>query len=253
MNSTEQAFIGIDLHNQRNSFSCAVLDTSRQILFCGSVTPLEWQSMLSASQNVIAAINSPLTLNEGFMADDDYRQHLNPVPPKSRFTEMRVCEYQLFCKGLAPIRTPRNVGRFSPGIQRAFKFASELGLNGFQFWPFPNCRYQMIETNSDAICQSLMGVRPFAANSLEGRIQRQILLQSKGIPVEDAMEFFEEVTRHRLLTSKLPDEKILVPTALNALLAALTAWVVLNRPAEYTRVGELDEGTIIVPTTQKNE
>jgi hypothetical protein len=67
------------------------------------------------------------------------------------------------------------------------------------------------------------------------------------------MEFFEEVTRHRLLTSKLPDEKILVPTALNALLAALTAWVVLNRPAEYTRVGELDEGTIIVPTTQKNE
>ena len=253
MNSVERTFMGIDLTGQRNSFTCAVLDTSRQILFCGSVTPLEWQSMLTSSQNIIAAVNSPLTMNEGFMSDPDYRQHLDPLPPKKRYADMRVCEYILLSQGFTPTRTPTEVGRFSPGLQRAFKFTSELGLNGFQFWPFPNSRYQMVETNADAAYGSLLGVKPFSVNTLEGRIQRQLLLQSNGIPVEDAMEFFEEITRHRLLTGKLPDEKILVPSHLNALIAAFTAWTVLNRPAEYSRIGEPDEGVIILPTLTKNE
>lgn len=253
MNSAERIYMGIDLSGQRKSFTCAVLDNARHILFCGSISPLEWQSMLTASQDVIAAINSPLTLNDGFMADPDYRQQLNPVPPKKRYTDMRVCEYQLLCQGFSPTRTPKEVGRFTSNLQRAFKFSSELGVNGFQFWPFPNARYQMFEVNADAAFGSLMGVKPFSSSSLEGRIQRQLLLQSKGLPVADAMEFFEEITRHRLITGKLPDEKILSPASLNALIAAFTAWTVFNRPAEYIRVGEPDEGVILLPSLSKTE
>jgi hypothetical protein len=253
MISVERTFMGIDLTGQRKTFTCAVLDTSRRIIFCDSLTPLEWQSMLTSSQTIIAAVNSPLTMNEGFMSDPDYRDQLDPVPPKKRFSDMRVCEYQLLSQGFTPTRTPIEVGDFSPALQRAFKFTSELGLNGFQFWPFPNSRYQMIETNADAAFGSLLGVKPFSANTLEGRIQRQLLLQSKGIPVDNAMEFFEEITRHRLLSGKLPDEKILPPSHLNALMAAFTAWTVLNRPAEYSRVGEPDEGVIILPTLSKAE
>ncbi len=246
--------MGIDLTSQRKSFTCAMLDNSRRILFCGTVTPMEWQSLLGSAQNIIAAINSPLTLNAGFMADSEYRQNLNPPPAKNRFTDMRVCEYLLLTEGLSPTRTPRDVGRFSPSLQRAFKFSSELGMNGFQFWPFPNSRYQMFETHADACYWSLLGkIKPYAVSSLEGRIQRQLALQTKGLPVKDAMAFFEEVTRHRLLTGKLPDEKILVPSHLNALIAAFTAWTVLNRPAEYSRIGEPDEGVIILPTLTKNE
>jgi hypothetical protein len=247
MNSIDRSFMGIDLTGQRKNFTCAVLDSARHIVFCGTVTPLEWQALLNDSQNVIAAVNSPLTLNEGYMADDEYRQQLKPTPAKSRYSDMRVCEYQLLSAGLTPTRTPKDVGRFSIGLQKAFKFASELGLNGFQFWPFPNSRYQMVETFADAAYWALLGIKPFAANTLEGRIQRQLVLQSKYLPVADAMEFFEEITRHRLLTGKLPDEKILSTNVLNALIAAYTAWVVINRPAEYARIGEPDEGVIILP------
>jgi hypothetical protein len=126
-------------------------------------------------------------------------------------------------------------------------------MTGFQFWPFPNSRYQMVETCADAAYWSLLGVKPFAANTLEGRIQRQLTLQSKYLPVADAMEFFEEITRHRLLIGKLPDEKILSAPVLNALVAAYTAWVIVNRPAEYARIGEPDEGVIILPTLPKTE
>jgi hypothetical protein len=154
---------------------------------------------------------------------------------------------------MTPTRTPKDVGHFSTTLQKSFKFASELGMTGFQFWPFPNSRYQMVETCADAAYWSLLGVKPFAANTLEGRIQRQLTLQSKYLPVADAMEFFEEITRHRLLIGKLPDEKILSAPVLNALVAAYTAWVIVNRPAEYARIGEPDEGVIILPTLPKTE
>jgi hypothetical protein len=252
MNSDNRFFMGIDLTAQRNSFTCAVLDSSRKVKFCDTVSLSDWQSALNSYPDIITGINSPLTLNLGYMSDPEYRLTLNPIPPKSRYTEMRVCEYQLLCQGYTPTRTPKDVNRFSPGLQRAFKFTSELGMSGFQYWPFPNSRYQMLEVNADAAFGSLLGVKPFAANSLEGRIQRQLVLQNKGLGVKDAMGFFEEITRHRLLTGKLPDDNILSSTALNALISAFTAWSLVNRPDEYSRCGELDEGVIFLPIPPKN-
>jgi hypothetical protein len=140
------------------------------------------------------------------------------------------------------------VSKFSPSLQKAIKFSSEMGYNGFQFWPAPNSQRQMLETNPDACYWSMMGIKPFASTSLEGRIQRQLALQMRRIPVKDAMVFFEEVTRHRLLSGKLPDEMILSAPVLNALAAAYTAWVVANRPGEFAQLGEVDEGFLFLPS-----
>ena len=251
MNSYNRIYMGIDLTSQRNSLTCAAIDASRKLLFCDTVTPLDWENLLNSYQDVLLGVNSPLTMNLGYMADEEYRGQLSNPPSKSRYTDLRVCEYQLICQGISPTRTPKNVSKFSPALQRAYKFASELGMKGFQFWPFPNSRYQMFEINADAAYWSLLDVKPFTASSLEGRIQRQLCLQSNSVAVKDPMSFFEEITRHRLLSGKLPDEMILPPTALNALVGALTAWVVANRPAEYKRFGEADEGVIYLPLNPK--
>jgi hypothetical protein len=251
MNSDYRSFMGIDFTSQRNSFTCAVIDSSKRIKFCNSISPLEWQSVLNSYQDVITGINSPLTLNLGYMSDGEYRQTLDPIPSKTKYSDMRVCEYQLLSLGLSPTRTPKDVGRFSPGFQKAFKFSSDLGVKGFQFWPFPNSRFQMFEVNADAAYWSLLEVKPFSVSSLEGRIQRQLCLQANGIDVDDAMEFFEEITRYRFLSGQLPDGKILSSSALNALVSAYTAWVIVNRPAEYRRIGEPDEGLIFLPQRSK--
>ena len=239
--------MGIDLANLRRSFTCAILDAAKHILFLGAVTPIEWQGLITAGKNILAAVTSPLTMNEGYMADPEYRRHLNIIPAANRFTELRVCEYELVTRGLSPTRSPRDVGHFTIGLQKALKFSSELGMNGFQYWPSPASARQMFETQADACFWSMLGVTPFPSGSLEGRLQRQLALQSKGLPIPDAMEFFEEITRHRLLSGKLPEEKILSAAELNALVAAYTAWVAGNRPAEHSRVGEPDEGVIILP------
>jgi hypothetical protein len=187
-------------------------------------------------------------MNGGFMGNGDYRLQLKGTNQTARSKEQRVCEYLLSERGIACNRTPRDVGKFSLALQRSLRFASELGMGGFQFWPTADASRQMLETHSDAAYGSLLGVKPFPACSLEGRIQRQLLLQAKGLPVPDAMEFFEEVTRHRLLTGKLPEEKILSTTNLNALISAYTAWVAANRPGEYSLLGEPEEGLIILPS-----
>jgi hypothetical protein len=61
------------------------------------------------------------------------------------------------------------------------------------------------------------------------------------------MQFFEEVTRHRFLSGKLPDDRVLPAPRLNALVSAYTAWVAANRPGEYSLIGEPEEGQIILP------
>jgi hypothetical protein len=240
-------FMGIDLSGQRNGLTCAILDNALRIVFNGSLSPMEWQSILQGCNRVTAAVNSPLTLNLGYMEDDEYRQQLARIPLKNRYKDMRVCEYELTLRGLTPTRTPKNVARFSVSQQKALKFSSEMGMNGFQFWPNPGVNRQMMEINADASYWSMLGLKPFASTSLEGRIQRQLVLQSRKLSVKDAMIFFEEVTRHRLLSGKLPDEMILSTSLLNALVAAYTAWVVANRPGESAQFGEPDEGFIFLP------
>lgn len=126
-------FMGIELTSRPSGFTCAVLDSSRRILHMGTLSPLEWQSFLDSTRSVIAAINSPLTLNHGFMADPNYRQQLSVVPARNRYSAMRVCEYELAIRGLTPTRTPRDTGQFTDSLQKALKFSSELGMNGFQF------------------------------------------------------------------------------------------------------------------------
>jgi hypothetical protein len=240
-------YIGIELSGSRQGFTCAVLSAALRIEFLGTVTPLEWQTIVDNAKTVVTAVNSPLTMNAGFMANSEYRTQMKVNKQTARSKELRVCEYLLSEKGITCSRTPWDVGRYSQTLQRSLKFASEMGMNRFQFFPAGNAARQMLETQADACYWALLGIKPFPAASLEGRLQRQLALQAKGIPVPDAMEFFEEVTRHRLLSGKLPEEKVLSTASLNALAAAYTAWVAANRPGEYAVVGEPEEGMIILP------
>jgi hypothetical protein len=246
-------FIGIELSGSRKGFTCAVLNSGLRIEFLGAVTPIEWQTVVGNAKVAIAAVNSPLTMNAGFMADAEYRAQLKVSNQSARSREQRVCEYLIGERGIACSRSPRDVSKFSLSLQRSLKFAAELGMMGFHFFPSGGAAWQMFETQADAACQSLLGVKPFPLASLEGRIQRQLLLQAKGVNVPDAMEFFEEVTRHRLLSGKLPDSMLQTPASLNALIAAYTAWMAANHPGAYEVVGEPEEGIILLPATVSSE
>ena len=79
----------------------------------------------------------------------------------------------------------------------------------------------------------------FPKRTLEGRIQRALILYEEGIRMHDPMDFFEEITRHKLLQGLLPDEIIYSIKQLDALIAAYVSWLVVNRPHRVVARGDL--------------
>ena len=103
---------------------------------------------------------------------------------------------------------------------------STLQAAGFSSQP-ANPRNYLV-CRSVNVFQSLLKSTPFPARSLEGRLQRQLVLFDYGVQVSDPFAFFEEITRHHLLSSDLPLETIHSSHELNALAAALYAYKVAH-------------------------
>ncbi len=87
----------------------------------------------------------------------------------------------------------------------------------------PGSPRQNMLCRSATFFQQILCCLPFAARTLEGRLQRQLILVEQGLQLPDPFYFFEEITRHHLLTSNLPLETIHSAVELNALAAATFA------------------------------
>jgi hypothetical protein len=79
------------------------------------------------------------------------------------------------------------------------------GLRLYQHFDLMASERSIIEVNALASYQSFLGMPPLPKSSIEGRIQRQLILVDHGIRLPDPMEYFEEVTRHRILQGILPE------------------------------------------------
>jgi hypothetical protein len=244
-------FIGIDLGSSRGGLSCAVLDDSHRIQFRGELTLSDLAKKLEECSISIAAITTPITLNEGLMADEQKRAQLDPVPANNKYNNLRLCEYELIARGFTATRTPSTLDKCSPSLQRALRFSSELAALGFQRWPAPGAERQLMEVHPEGAFTELLAAKLTPAKSIEGRIQRQLLLQEEHINVRDPMIFFEEITRHKMRTGQLPEGIIYSPSELNALIAAFTAWSAYSNPTGVARLGDANEGRIILPISSQ--
>jgi predicted RNase H-like nuclease len=71
--------------------------------------------------------------------------------------------------------------------------------------------------------------------------------------IKDPMEFFEEITRHKLLRGTLPMECVYAAEELDTLMAAYMAYWVVNYPQEVAFVGDQQEGQIALPAARLKE
>jgi hypothetical protein len=77
-----------------------------------------------------------------------------------------------------------------------------------------------------------------------------LILHEQGLGIQDPMDFFEEVTRHRLLKGLLPLVNLYQASELDALAAAFTAYTAAKHPNQISMVGTPDEGRIIIPVPE---
>jgi hypothetical protein len=248
MSALFDVYIGIDISIGPKPVTFVALDEDQQALAIGE-GDLPDVLAFAAGQSVgaLVAINAAAHPNQGRMSRDAVRRSLTPPPGKGKFTSMRQVEYELSQAGFDVPSTPASAEKSLPATRRGFTLVERLEAMGYQPFLQEDSTRQWIEVQADAAFGLLLGVAPLPAGTLEGRIQRQLVLLDQGLKVPDAMDFFEELTRFKILKSNLPTKSIFPQAEINAWIAAHTAWLAYNQPDLTQRFGEVEEGFVYLP------
>jgi Protein of unknown function (DUF429) len=253
MISADAIYVGIDPASGRKAFSYAALDNDLKLVALADGESEDLEAFLTSWQSAVVAVNAPSHVNCGFVRRKLENEMTNPRQHQIRGADLRVAEYELRERGIAVSGTPSRVDACPGWVQAGFVLYGQLSGSGFVPSPNPESRYHWLETHPHACYCVLLDQIPLPRPTLEGRLQRQSVLYERGVGIHDAMGFFEEITRFRLLKGILPWEIIHAPEALDVLVAAYTAWMSVHKPEEVTRLGEAEEGLITLPGLLKDK
>lgn len=252
MDEVHTTCIGIDIAPSRRPFSYAALDNNKRLLALGQCQVLEVLAFTSGQERALIALNAPFQPNQGLMQQDEIRARFSPRPKANRWTDLRLAEYELHTTGITVPHTPAREKDCHGWQRHGFTLAENFSSYGYQqYSASEGAPRQMLETQTDAIFHLVTGNEPAEDRSLEGRLQRQLLLHEHDMPVIDPMDLFEEITRFRLLKGELAVNDVLSTGELNALMAAWMAWLAVNEPEKIQKFGAAEEGEIFLPMAKE--
>lgn len=245
MQPADAIFVGIETASGRKAFTYAALGPDLRLVALAEGELDEVAGFLADQHSSVVAINAPSHLNAGVVRT----AVAGRSRPKRalRGVELRAAERELHARGIAVNGTPATEALCPPWIQLGFLLYRKLSKLGFKPFPDESASHQWLETHPHAAFCALLGCAPLPKPTLEGRLQRALAIYERGVRIRDPMSFLEEITRHRLLHGTLPMELTLSPAQLDALVAAYTAWLAAAKPAELTRLGNQQEGFIMLP------
>jgi len=243
------AFIGIELHRSagrnRRPYVYVSLDSDLTLIAIGHGDRNETLAYIGGQQSAYVAINAPRKPNNG--AVNLKAAYQITLAKSHQKLNCRLAEYLLRAEGLSIAYTaakPRSCPRW---VQHSFTLFKCLDNFGYQPYPSDEVQHQSLEVCTADIFLWLLGCNPLPEHSLEGRIQRQLILYEKGLQIADAMDYFLEITRFKLLKGDLPIQNIHNFEELNALAAAYLAWSAYNNPSSVRLLGDFAEGQIVSP------
>lgn len=248
---TDSVFVGIDPTSSQKSFTYAALDKGMNLVALAEGELDDVTAFLANQQSVMAAVNAPAGVNRGLVRSKRKREML--TPHKVRAAEYRMAEYELRERGIVVAGTPAVVSACPAWMQVGFSLYRKLEKAGFKKYPAEYASHQVLETHPHACFCVLAGDVPLPKPSLEGKIQRQLLLHERGVRIKDPMDFFEEITRYKMMKGIWPLDLLYQPEQLDALVAAYTAWLAANKPEQVSFVGDPKEGLIVLPENDLKE
>ncbi len=246
MDAQNTTFVGVDVSTGRQPFCYAALDGDLRLLAMGQGDLQDAVAFTAGRSDALVAIGAPSGPSQGLMTQPEVRQRYKSLPPKGRRSELRVAEHELRLRQVAVPRTPGKPEDCPEWMRQGFELYQLLGQVGYGTYPGEGERL-WLESQAEAVYCALLGLSPFEARTLEGRLQRQLVLHDLRLPVTDPLRFFEEITRHKLLHGVLPLKDIFSPGELNALALAYVAWLAVTQPEETLCFGEEPEGVLYLP------
>lgn len=243
----EKTYIGIDPTASKTPITFAVLDADCNLLVLDNGEMDDAFSFTSGEMESFVAVNGPPNPNHGLLKKELEQQGL--LPGQMRGSDLRMAEYLLRKKNIMISPTPSQKQYCPEWMQLSFNLYNKLYEAGYKPYLTENAPRQWLETNPHAAFCALLDQQPLSKPTLEGRLQRQLILHEASIGIRNPMEFFEEITRHRLIKGIFPFEKIYTPEQLDALAAAYTAYLAAREPDKVIFVGSIDEGRIVLPVS----
>ena len=236
-------FVGVDLSGGHNPFTFAAFDQDRQLITLAGGEVENLLALLGDHPVALVAVNAPPNPNHGLVRQSLEKQ----TPGHLRGADLRLAEHELRQRGIHVSATPARETFCPAWLQLGFSLHWELAKMGFKPYPTKDAARQVMETHPHAALYALAGGQPLPKSTLEGRLQRQAILFDKGLRIEDPTEFFEEITRHKLMRGILPMELVYTPEELDALIAAYIAYLAGTEPAALAAFGDKNEGQIYLP------
>ena len=124
--------------------------------------------------------------------------------------------------------------------QRAYMdFKNQIAQADFQSVSKKDHPKRWFETSAQDCYRAWLGQNPLPRRTLEGRLQRALVLYEQALRIEDPMDIFEEITRFKLIKGVFRLENVYSSKELDALAAAYLAWMSVNRPEQIVATGEL--------------
>jgi hypothetical protein len=247
MFSNESIFIGIDPTAGKRPMTYAALDDRLRVVALAKGDLNEALAFVAGQRQALIAVSGPPRPNQKVMEKPHVRESLTPPPRPGRWSDFRLVEFLLRQHRIRSPKTPAQESACPTWMRRSFLVYHRL--EGMGCRPYPGeTPLQWVEVYPHASFSVLLGRRPFAKNTFEGRIQRQLVLYERNVDIRDAMRVFEEITRHHLLHGVLPLEHLYTPADLDALVAAYTAWLAVHEPHDTMLLGDPEEGQILLPT-----
>lgn len=231
------AYIGIDAGSGRKPFTYTCLDAKRKLLAVGSGSTVDVLSYAAGQTAALAAVSAPVRPGSLKLAHAS-----EPALPVLRLGSLRQLSLDLGGQPHADASAD-----CPPWMAASIELVDRLQSMGYLPFQAADSPLQWLEAPAQSGFQSWLGLEPFEADTLEGRLQRQLVLYDLDLDVPDAMEFFEEITRFKLLHGHLPYERVLSQAEINAYMAANTAWLAVNEPATVHSSGSAESGLVYFP------
>lgn len=240
---TQTAYIGIDPTAGPKSIAYAAIDGNLRLMALGHGEMDEVLAFMGGQHKAVLGVNGPSKPNQGLMRSEAVREKLAVQPKPGRWEDLRLSEYLLKNKNLPIYQTPAKTEKAKPWMRLSFNLTQRLQALGYG-----EEDRQLIEVSADVCYQAWLGHPLFGQRSLEGRLQRQLILYDLGFDLPDPMLFFEEITRFRILQGIFPEEHLFNALELQVLAIAYIAWASIKKPEDVEAVGDETEGQIILPT-----
>ncbi len=243
-------YLGIDPTAGDRPFTYVALDQELSLLAIGQGDMEDVLAFVAGQRSAIVAVCSPRGPNQGLMDREEVRDRLSPRPRPGRWRDFRVVEYQLRQHNIYMPQTSAQAEACPRWMQQGFILYQRLKHLNYRTYPQKDTAHQCLEVYPHACYAVLLEQLPLPKHTLEGRIQRQLILYKYDLNIPDPMYIFEEITRHRLLQGIMPIEDLYEVEELDALVAAYTAWVAGTKPDQVSFLGDTKEGQIVLPTSE---